>query len=89
MYWRRKYYKNTFQHGGISLEEIAYIGDDVNCKELLERAGLSACPKNSQTDVKSIANILHLSRKGGDGAVREFIDIILGEVDCKGRINGI
>ena len=64
---------------GISLEEVAYIGDDINCKELLERVGWSACPKNSQADVKSIASILHLSRNGGDGAVREFINIILGE----------
>jgi len=70
---------NICKDQGISLEEIAYIGDDVNCKELLERAGLSACPKNSQTDVKSIPNILQLSKNGGDGVVREFINIILSE----------
>jgi YrbI family 3-deoxy-D-manno-octulosonate 8-phosphate phosphatase len=62
---------------GISLEDVAYIGDDVNCKELLEHVGLCACPKNSQTAVKSIPNILQLSKNGGDGAVREFVNIIL------------
>lgn len=62
---------------GISLEDVAYIGDDVNCKELLEHVGLCACPKNSQTIVKSIPGILQLSKNGGDGAVREFVNIIL------------
>jgi YrbI family 3-deoxy-D-manno-octulosonate 8-phosphate phosphatase len=61
----------------ISLEDVAYIGDDVNCKELLEHVGLCACPKNSQNNVRSIPNILQLSKNGGDGAVREFINIIL------------
>jgi YrbI family 3-deoxy-D-manno-octulosonate 8-phosphate phosphatase len=63
----------------ITLGEVAYIGDDINCKALLERVGFCACPKNSQDSVKSIENILHLSKSGGDGAVREFINIILGE----------
>jgi YrbI family 3-deoxy-D-manno-octulosonate 8-phosphate phosphatase len=62
---------------GISLEDVAYIGDDVNCKELLEHVGLCACPKSAQISVKSIPNILQLSKNGGDGAVREFINTIL------------
>jgi YrbI family 3-deoxy-D-manno-octulosonate 8-phosphate phosphatase len=62
---------------GISLEEVAYIGDDVNCKELLENVGLSACPNNSQDKIKAIPDIIQLSKDGGGGAVREFINIIL------------
>jgi len=69
--------KSICRDQGISLKDIAYIGDDINCKELLESVGLCACPKNAQTNVKSIPNILQLSKNGGDGAVREFINIIL------------
>ena len=64
---------------GISLEEIAYIGDDVNCIELLESVGLAACPSDSVLSVKNISNINVMTKKGGHGAVREFSEIILGE----------
>ena len=62
---------------GILLDEIAYIGDDVNCIELLSEVGLKACPRDSSSAVKLIPNIIRLNKKGGDGCVREFIEIIL------------
>jgi N-acylneuraminate cytidylyltransferase len=62
---------------GISLEEIAYIGDDVNCIELLESVGLAACPSDSVLSVKKISNINVMTKKGGGGCVREFIDQIV------------
>ena len=61
---------------GVSLEEIAYIGDDINCIELLESVGLAACPSDADYKVKSIKNIIILNSKGGDGCVREFVDLI-------------
>ncbi len=61
----------------IELEEVAYIGDDINCKELLEHVGISACPLNALPKIKTIHNIIKLSKSGGDGAVREFINRIL------------
>lgn len=62
----------------ISLNEVAYIGDDINCFELLGAVGYAACPANSVDVIKQIPGIKLLSRKGGDGAVREFADHILG-----------
>ena len=62
---------------GISLEEMAYIGDDVNCIELLERVGLAACPSDSVLSVKKISNINVMTKKGGKGCVREFINQIV------------
>jgi YrbI family 3-deoxy-D-manno-octulosonate 8-phosphate phosphatase len=59
---------------GITLAEVAYIGDDINCIELLQSVGLAACPSNATTKVKAIPGIIHLTKSGGDGAVREFID---------------
>ncbi|MDA9801521.1 acylneuraminate cytidylyltransferase [Candidatus Pseudothioglobus singularis] len=61
----------------ISLDEVAYIGDDINCYELLSSIGLPACPANSNKKIKQIPNIIHLIKNGGDGAVREFVSKIL------------
>ena len=62
---------------GITLGQMAYIGDDVNCKELLEAAGLAACPADAMPQVKNIPGIMIMSLKGGEGCVREFINRIM------------
>jgi len=64
---------------GISLEQVAYIGDDVNCMELLESVGCAACPADAVKAVKSVAGINVMSAKGGQGAVREFAECILSK----------
>ncbi|MFW3341614.1 HAD-IIIA family hydrolase [Aliarcobacter butzleri] len=61
----------------ITLDEVAYIGDDINCKELLSNVGLKACPVNALEEIKNIPNIIKLSKAGGDGAVREFVEFFL------------
>lgn len=64
---------------GITLADTAYIGDDINCYELLCNVGLAACPADAAQKIKSIPNIRILNRKGGEGAVREFAEIILAD----------
>ncbi len=63
---------------GISLEEVAYIGDDINDKELLEAVGVAACPSNARKSIKGIPGIIQLKTPGGSGAVREFTELLLG-----------
>jgi 2-dehydro-3-deoxyphosphooctonate aldolase (KDO 8-P synthase) len=62
---------------GISIKEVAYIGDDVNCLDLLSEVGMAACPASAVTTIKQLPNIIHLSKKGGEGCVREFIELIM------------
>jgi len=69
--------KDLCEREKISLDEIAYIGDDVNCFEILSYAGVSACPMNAVSKIKSIPNIIQLKSNGGDGVVREFVELIL------------
>lgn len=69
--------KDLCEKENVSLDEIAYIGDDVNCFELLSNAGVSACPMNAVSKIKSIPNIIQLQKNGGDGVVREFVELIL------------
>ena len=61
----------------ITLNEVAYIGDDVNCFELLSNVGIAACPGNAMKKIKSIPNIIQLSKNGGEGVVRELVELIL------------
>ena len=61
----------------IFLKEVAYIGDDVNCFELLSNIGFAACPNNAVEKIKLIPNIIQLEKNGGEGVVREFIELIL------------
>ena len=70
--------KEICQKENISLDEVAYIGDDINCKELLQSVGVATYPANALEEIKNIPNIIKLSKKGGDGAVREFVEKILG-----------
>ena len=62
---------------GIDLSEVAYIGDDVNCRELLQHVGLAACPADAMDVIKSIPGIVLLKKKGGEGCVREFVELII------------
>tara|TARA_Y100001958_G_C20858632_1_gene297878 strand:+ start:107 stop:583 length:477 start_codon:yes stop_codon:yes gene_type:complete len=60
----------------ISLKEVAYIGDDLNDVEVLENVGFSALSNNSP--IKDKVNVDYVTvRKGGDGAFREFADLII------------
>jgi YrbI family 3-deoxy-D-manno-octulosonate 8-phosphate phosphatase len=66
---------------GISIKEVAYIGDDVNCLDLLSAVGVAACPANALLTIKNIPNIIQLSKKGGEGCVREFIDMVIENLE--------
>jgi len=60
----------------IELSQVAIIGDDINDLEIMRKVGLAICPSNAVNVVKSQSHII-LTKKGGDGCVREFIDTYL------------
>lgn len=57
----------------IGMEQIAFIGDDLNDKKVMEAVGVSACPADAVDGIKEIASII-LKKKGGRGCIREFVD---------------
>ena len=67
--------KNLCFNEGFLLKEIAYIGDDINDFELLSNVGLAACPNDAVEKIKNIKGIKILSKNGGAGVVREFIEL--------------
>lgn len=60
----------------VDLKEAAYIGDDLNDLPLLKAVGLSAVPANASELIKGKVNYV-LNRSGGDGAFREFCELVL------------
>ena len=63
-----------------SYSDVAYIGDDIldlQCMNPIKNAGgIVGCPNDAVKEVVSIADFVS-SRKGGEGAVREFIEWII------------
>ena len=57
----------------ITMEQVAMIGDDINDLPVMEHIGFSACPADAVNKVKKQVDLI-LTKKGGEGCVREFID---------------
>ena len=62
----------------LDLGQICFMGDDVNDLGALQLAGFSAAPANAHESVKRIAKLI-TTRSGGNGAVRELLDVILAK----------
>lgn len=62
----------------ISINEVAYIGDDIGDLELLKIVGFSSAPNNASDYVKNKVHFV-TQKNGGDGAFREFIERLIIE----------
>ncbi|MBO5058797.1 MAG: acylneuraminate cytidylyltransferase [Prevotella sp.] len=69
--------KSICEELGITMQEVAYIGDDINCIDLLSTVGIAACPADAHGKVKAIPCIKIMTKKGGEGCVREFIENLI------------
>lgn len=66
---------------GITLAQVAYIGDDLNDMKLLQEVGLSACPASAPDYIKAICQKI-MTKKGGEGAFREFVEkYVISDLD--------
>ena len=61
---------------GLTKEEIAYMGDDLNDVLIMKQVGLSGAPKDAVNEVIQIADFIS-EKNGGSGAVRAFVEHIL------------
>jgi 3-deoxy-D-manno-octulosonate 8-phosphate phosphatase (KDO 8-P phosphatase) len=65
--------------------EVGYVGDDVQDLSVMRRVGFRAAPANAVEEVKAVSDYV-CARAGGDGAVREVIDLILATLGLKEKI---
>ncbi|HOG91637.1 MAG TPA: HAD hydrolase family protein [Smithella sp.] len=62
----------------LAMEQICFMGDDVNDLGALKLAGYSAAPANAHESVKRTVDLV-TNKAGGNGAVRELLDGILAK----------
>lgn len=61
---------------GLEPRQVCYIGDDLPDLPVLRAVGLAACPADAVAEVRDVAHLVTDAR-GGRGAVREVIEVIL------------
>lgn len=64
---------------GICMEEVAYIGDDINDLSIIKEVGYSACPADGVEEIKSVVNHV-CETHGGHGCVRELSNLIIKNI---------
>jgi 3-deoxy-D-manno-octulosonate 8-phosphate phosphatase (KDO 8-P phosphatase) len=69
--------REIMEKEGVSLEEIAYVGDDVIDLPVMRACGLAVAVANAREQVKAEAHYI-TPHRGGDGAGRDAIEFILG-----------
>jgi len=68
----------------LTMENVAAIGDDLNDIKMLKAAEVSFVPRDASAYVDKIATVV-LSKKGGDGAVREMIEYLIIKEGLEGK----
>ncbi|HWI39893.1 MAG TPA: HAD hydrolase family protein [Verrucomicrobiae bacterium] len=71
-------YRQVLAETGLSDEQVAFMGDDIQDLPLLTRVGFAAAPCDAVTDILGHVHFVTRNR-GGRGAVREVCDLILKE----------
>ena len=61
----------------LELENIAFVGNDLNDLSVMKIVGVAICPADSACEIKKISELI-LKTNGGEGVVRELYDLILG-----------
>lgn len=72
----------------ITMNDVAYIGDDINDMKLLKLVRWAGVPSSAPKYVQRLATVPIL-KKGGEGAFREFVEIILGDGIIEKIINNV
>jgi 3-deoxy-D-manno-octulosonate 8-phosphate phosphatase (KDO 8-P phosphatase) len=69
---------------GLRLQEVCFVGDDVNDLPALIIAGLSACPADARPSIREHCQVV-TTLTGGNGAVREVVDMLLGSAEIAAK----
>ncbi|WP_457568236.1 KdsC family phosphatase [Desulfurobacterium sp.] len=64
----------------INYQNVAFMGDDIPDLPLIRKAGFSGAPIDAVKKIKKEADFVSVY-PGGKGAVREFIERIIGEIE--------
>ncbi|MCL2864049.1 MAG: N-acylneuraminate cytidylyltransferase [Lachnospiraceae bacterium] len=62
----------------VNLENLVYIGDDVNDLEVIKNVGYSCCPSDALPIIKKHVDYI-TTAKGGEGVIREVVEKLIDE----------
>lgn len=69
-------YEEIVKRAGVHDEEVAYVGDDLPDIPVMKRVGLAVAVANATPEVKRAAHYT-TARSGGNGAIREVVELLL------------
>ena len=75
-YPKGSYYRQLLADLDVADEEVCFMGDDLPDLEVLQHVGFAVAVANAAQEVKAAADYVTV-RKGGSGAVREVVELIL------------
>ena len=73
---KEKTFDEIISSNHLKADEVAFIGDDTNDISIMKKVGLSACPGDATKFAKEIADVI-MKSKGGNGAFRDFAELII------------
>lgn len=72
---KKKVLKDHLSRLKIDRSEVVYVGNDINDLDAMEHVGFAVAPADAHPKIKNIASLV-TKAKGGDGVIREVLDII-------------
>jgi YrbI family 3-deoxy-D-manno-octulosonate 8-phosphate phosphatase len=69
-------FESVLRAAGVAEDEVAFVGDDLNDIPLMRRAELAVAVADATAETRAAAHYVTLA-KGGQGAVREVVEMIL------------
>ena len=66
------------KNNNIDLQNVAYVGNDINDKDVMEIVGIKFCPSDAHESILNISDHI-LNAKGGGGVIRELLDLIINQ----------
>ena len=76
VYPKMNAYKKMLKAFGVQPAQVCFMGDDLTDWQILSEVGFAVAVRNAVSEIKKCADYV-TAKKGGDGAVREVIEIIL------------
>lgn len=72
--------KTLCEKYNVSLENVAYIGDDINDLDVIKMVGYGCCPADAMPQVRDAARYV-TKAKGGEGVIREVVEAIINDTN--------
>lgn len=71
--------KRICEEKGILLENVCYIGDDINDLDAIKEVGFGCCPADAAREVRMVSDYITIAR-GGEGVIREIVNLVCDDL---------